>query len=165
MDASAPPQPASRPAVVLIVDDEPEILLTLEASFRRHLPNVQVYTALGSAPALRILEDRPVDLILSDYRMPGMAGIDLLALARRLRPGVMGVMMTAYPEIDVAIRGVNERLVQRFLTKPFKAREVVEAVSELLEQRRAEQMREQAFARSQEVLRRCLDHPSPPPGC
>lgn len=162
MDASAPPQPASRPAVVLIVDDEPEILVTLEASFRRHLPQVQVYTALGSAPAVRVLEERHVDVIISDYRMPGMPGIELLALAQRLRPAVMGVMMTAFPEIDVAIRGVNERLIHRFLTKPFKGREVVDAVSALLEQRRAAELREQAFARSQDILRRCLD---PPAGC
>lgn len=153
-----PPTPSQKP-LVLIVDDEPEILLTLEATFRRAMPDVEIVTALGSAPALRVLEERPVDLILSDHRMPGITGIDLLALARRLRPDAVGVMMTGHPELEVAVRGVNERLLARLLTKPFKAREVVATVSALLEERQAARMREQAFSRSFDLAARRADGP------
>ena len=138
------------------MDDEPEIRATLAATFRRALPGVDVVTAESGEAGLRALQDRPFDLILSDHCMPGMRGLDFLARARDLQPGSARVIMTAHPEMDLAERGLNEDILQRFLTKPFRPREVVATVTALLALRQGRLMQEQAFARSFDLARRTL---------
>ncbi|MCA1811798.1 MAG: response regulator, partial [Halobacteriales archaeon] len=85
-----------RAVTMLAVDDEPDILegfaMLLEENLRVH-----VVTATSGAEGLKILEHTPVDLVISDYRMPGMDGCAFLERAHRLAPGVPLVMVTAYP--------------------------------------------------------------------
>lgn len=145
---------------MLVVDDEPEILAVLTAAFRRALPEVTVVTAPSGEAALARLAERPFDLVLSDNLMPGMSGIDFLARARDVRPDATRVLMTGHPEADLAIRGLNERLLTRFLTKPFRPVEVAEVVRGLLDERRARAQQERAFAHSIDVLRRQVVPPA-----
>jgi response regulator RpfG family c-di-GMP phosphodiesterase len=116
-----------------------------------------VVTAEDGEAGLTVLRARPFDLVLSDHCMPGMGGLDLLAHARAIQPESLRVLMTAHPEMDLVLRGKNEVLLQRFLTKPFRPKEVVAVVQELLAQRRGHLLKEQAFQRSMALVQRRMD--------
>lgn len=159
-----PPQPSSlalREQAILLVDDEPEILATLSALLRRAMPRAEIRTAGGAEEGLRLVTDRAFDVVMSDHRMPGVTGIEFLRRVRDVRPDTIRILMTAYPEMDLAIRGLNERIVDRFVTKPFHGRDVVEAVTTLIEARQTRLLQEHAFARSFDVLRRQVMPGSP----
>lgn len=163
VDPTLPPNAFTSPGqAILIVDDEPEIRATLAATFRRALPGVEVTTAENGLAGLEALRSRAFDLVLSDHQMPGMGGLDLLAHARDLQPESVRVLMTGYPELDLAMRGLNEKILERFLTKPFRAMDVAALATSLLEERRARRMQGEAFRRSMELLRRRVGEPADP---
>jgi CheY-like chemotaxis protein len=87
---------SGRQRVLLLVDDEERILSALRRSLRRE--GWTLLTAESAEEALALLEARPVDLILSDSRMPGLGGLELFERARRLRPEAARVMLTGWPE-------------------------------------------------------------------
>jgi response regulator RpfG family c-di-GMP phosphodiesterase len=86
---------AARP-VLLLVDDEERILAALRRTLRRE--GFEILCAESPASALALLEERAVDVILSDHKMPGMSGLALLARAARLRPGAARLLITGWPE-------------------------------------------------------------------
>jgi len=99
------------PPTLLIVDDEVGILAALRRCLRRE--GFRILTATAPEEALALLEREPVDVILSDQRMPGLSGTQLLAEARRRRPGVRGVLLTGWSETvpEEALRGLGVRSV------------------------------------------------------
>ena len=107
--------PARRPRL-LIVDDEPRILSALRRSLRRE--GFEIVTADSTAEALRSLEAEPFDLILSDHKMPGMTGLQLLERAAEHSPGAIRLLITGWTEAipDDDIRAVGVRAV---ITKPW----------------------------------------------
>lgn len=111
---------AERPRTVLLVDDEPDIRESLKAFLEARLPGLRVLTCASGTEALRTLEHEAVDLIITDYRMPGMDGLEFLRQAQRVAPRVPRIMVTAYPELELAMRAINEGGVQKFVTKPVK---------------------------------------------
>ena len=94
------PNPAPL-ATLLLVDDEENIL----SSLRRLLRNqgYEIFTATGGEQALAMLEERPVDLVISDARMPGMDGATLLAEVQRRWPDCMRILLTGYADIGTTI--------------------------------------------------------------
>lgn len=139
---------------VLIVDDEPGILASLAVSLRRRLPGVEVRTAASAEEAMELLARERFDVVLSDQRMPGMQGMDFLAHLRAHVPRAGRVMMTAYPEMDLAVRGLNEVGLEHLLQKPFSMTEAVGVVGKLLEERHVRAQRQRAFARTVSQLAR-----------
>jgi C4-dicarboxylate-specific signal transduction histidine kinase len=114
-----------RPSV-LCVDDEPNLLAGLEHTLRRRF---QVVTAPGGAEALRLLElPRSFDVIISDYRMPGMDGAEFLRRSRDTAPEAVRVLLTGHASLEGAIAAVNEGHVFRFLMKPCPPEVLVGAV-------------------------------------
>lgn len=150
------------PSVVLVVDDEEEIRLLLRAALERD-GRVRVVLAGSAEEALRALNHEAVDVILSDHRMPGTTGLDLLARARATHPQAVRILMTAYPEQDMAGRAVNEARLERFFPKPLSLREVVAALHEILDERAAEGQRARAFARSFDAMHRAVARGAPAP--
>lgn len=122
--------------VVLVVDDEPDVLASVGRWLASAVAGVEVATASSGEEALRILGERRVDLILSDYDMPGLDGVLLLTQARQRAPRVPRVLMTAYADERVAIRAINEGDVERFLRKPLELGALSSLVEELLRERR-----------------------------
>jgi thioredoxin reductase (NADPH) len=120
---------ASRPKgtmpVILAVDDDAPVLAAVVRDLRaEYSDRFRVYGAASSGEALRILQDlrlngRCVAMILADQRMPGMTGIDLLRDAIPLFPHAKRVLLTAYADNEVAIRGINEIGLDHYLMKPW----------------------------------------------
>jgi signal transduction histidine kinase len=114
-----------RPSV-LCVDDEPNLLAGLVHTLRRRF---RVVTAESGQEGLRLLETpRPFDVIVSDYRMPGMDGAEFLRRSRQAAPGAVRVLLTGHASLEGAIAAVNEGHVFRFLMKPCPPEVLVGAV-------------------------------------
>lgn len=117
---------------VLIVDDEADILTSLQVFLEEELAGIRVLTARSGGEALSVLERENVALIIADYRMPGMNGLELLAEVRRKRPHVRAMMMTAYPDPTLASRAARECGVGFLLSKPFELDHFVRLVEACL---------------------------------
>jgi DNA-binding NtrC family response regulator len=142
-----------RPSVdaILIVDDEPDILESLTDVFALHLPGVKIHTAESGKRGLEILAKEPIGLVVSDYKMPGMDGLEFLTKARQVAPAAPRILITAYPELNVAVRAINEAQIQNFLTKPITPTALIEAVNA-------------ALLKSRSAAQRAASAPTPPPG-
>jgi DNA-binding NtrC family response regulator len=154
------PAPDQRRQVILLVDDEEDIRESLKALFETCLEGVEVLTAPGGQHALDELDKRPIDLIISDYKMPGMNGLDFLQRAAKKGPSIPRILVTAFPDLDIAIRAINEANIENFFTKPFEPEQVLAVVKTLLHEQRVQEMRERSFARSLDVVRRNLEKKS-----
>src|SRR5215210_2932635 len=100
---------------IMVVDDEPANLRLLERLFRR---DYHVLTADSGEEALRLLEQHDVALLITDQRLPGMTGTELLAHAASLRPHMVKVMLTADADADALVEAINRGQVYRYATKP-----------------------------------------------
>jgi adenylate cyclase len=138
--------------IILVVDDEPDILSTVAGFLESAIPGAIVRACPSATLALDVLALGDVDLVLSDLKMPGMDGLQFLALARSRAEDVPRVLMTAYPETELAIRAINEGRIHQFLTKPLDPAMLSSAVANLLAERVARQYRNEALARSLRVL-------------
>lgn len=101
---------------ILLVDDETAILDTLQILFRGEGWDVSV--ADSGPKALSVLEDEKPDIILTDIRMPGASGLEVLAQAREIDPEIAVILMTAQASLQSAVRAVNEGAYY-YLQKPF----------------------------------------------
>jgi EAL domain-containing protein (putative c-di-GMP-specific phosphodiesterase class I)/CheY-like chemotaxis protein len=107
-----------RQRTLLLVDDEENILSALKRLFRRD--GYRVLTASSGMQGLEVLAENPVDVILSDQRMPGMAGVDFLRHAKDLYPNTIRMTLSGYTDLQSIIDAVNEGAVYKFLTKPWE---------------------------------------------
>jgi CheY-like chemotaxis protein len=120
-----------RRRIILLVDDEPDILYAYQAALEQSL-GVKVETASSAVQALSLLTTLRPDVVISDYRMPAMNGIDFLTRVRGLAPGVPLVMLTAYPDSDLEERARRDVGVARFFSKTIAPGDFVEEMREML---------------------------------
>ncbi|MDP9528673.1 HD domain-containing phosphohydrolase [Pseudomonas protegens] len=128
-------EPGRRPCL-LLVDDEESILNSL-----RRLLRGQPYDVLladSGAKALEMLAQRPVDLVMSDARMPNMDGASLLARVRERYPGTRRILLTGYADVSTIIKAVNEGQIHQYLSKPWNDEELLLVLRQGLEQQHAE---------------------------
>ena len=106
VDATAGPGPKR---TLLLVDDEARILSALRRCLRRE--GYEILLADSVARALQLLDERRVDLVLSDQKMPGMSGVDLLREVRRIQPDAARLLITGWSQAlskaDLAAAGVT----------------------------------------------------------
>ncbi len=102
---------------VLFVDDEPRVLTSMRALFRR---DFNVHLANSGKEALALLKVQPVDVIVTDQRMPGLSGVETLAHVKRLAPNAMRILLTGYADANAIQGSINEGEVFRFLNKPCR---------------------------------------------
>lgn len=113
---------------ILCVDDEDSVLEALQ-----HLMFDEEWTVLvarDGKEALALLETTDVALVLSDYRMPGMNGVELLKAIRERHPQTVRMMLSGYAEAYVVVEAINEGAVERFLGKPWDDDELLRALRE-----------------------------------
>ena len=117
---------------LLVVDDEPEVLHSVHDLLRL---DYRVLTCERGADALRVLESpEPIHVVMSDQRMPGMTGVEVLRHAKRLRPEATRLMFTAYADIKAVIDAINQGNVFRYITKPWDPEELQAVVRQAVEQ-------------------------------
>lgn len=119
---------------ILLVDDEPNILSAL----RRSLASIDVTRLDGEAPklqaftspeaALEHCEEHEFDLIMTDYRMPTMDGVQFLTRLMDIQPSTPRVIISGYADRDAIIAAINEAQLTRFIQKPWDDNELREAV-------------------------------------
>jgi two-component system, probable response regulator PhcQ len=119
--------------MILAIDDDPEILQSL----RRALTGIgcPVLTTEDADQAFAILQDQPIDLLISDIDMPAMNGLELVRRVRTAHPDVVRILLTGHGTFDAARRAINEGEVHRFLQKPFDPGELRRIVADGLARR------------------------------
>lgn len=104
---------------VLFVDDEPSILRAIARLFDEE--DFEVMTALSGPEGLQILErDQEIALVISDYRMPGMNGVQFLAEVCRRWPATVRLVLSGYADTGAVVDAVNEGQIYKFIAKPWK---------------------------------------------
>ncbi|MEW6221323.1 MAG: response regulator [Thermodesulfobacteriota bacterium] len=129
---------------VLVVDDEPDIGFVLCTLLEKWSYRAEVAT--GSEQALRYLGGQRFDVLVTDIRMPGIGGIELLRLARELGPDLQCVMMSAYDDSRTAIEALRLDAVN-FLSKPINFQELESAVEKAMDRLRLVQDARKARSR------------------
>lgn len=102
---------------VLLVDDEPNVIAALRRLLRRD--GYQILSASNGLEGLALLTKTPVDIIVSDQRMPGMTGVEFLRQAKMLYPDTVRIVLSGYTELQSVTDAINEGAIYRFLTKPW----------------------------------------------
>ena len=116
---------------VLVVDDEPDVLRSVYDLLRIDYEVVTCQRASEALDHLKAITD--VAVILSDQRMPGMTGIELLQQARLIRPETTRLLFTAYADIHTVIDAINHGHVFRYIAKPWGAEELESVIRQAVE--------------------------------
>jgi two-component system response regulator HydG len=119
---------------ILVVDDSADTLEVLQRNLQSK--GYQVFTAPGVEDAIRILEQMPVDLVITDLKMPKVSGLDLVRHVRENLKSTEVIMITGYPSIGGAVDAVKTG-AEEYLAKPFTDEELFSAVERTLEKLRS----------------------------
>ena len=118
---------------ILVVDDEPALTFFLQQTLlAKGADKYQVQTAASGEEALQRLQSHSYDLLITDQKMPGIDGLQLIEAAHRIDPGIRTILMTAYGSEEVE-DWARRQSVFRYLTKPFYVQDLRQAVHDALE--------------------------------
>jgi DNA-binding NtrC family response regulator len=114
---------------ILAVDDEPSNLRMLVRLLRNHF---KLHTATNGQEALQIVNRENISLIITDQRMPGMLGTELLRQCRKINPNMISMVVTANNDIDTFLEAISKSGASRVINKPWEPDDMLEAVREAL---------------------------------
>jgi DNA-binding NtrC family response regulator len=124
-----------------LVDDEVNVL----AALKRALSSIPLEELDGERPvietfssiheALNRINSIPVDLVISDYRMPEMSGVEFLAQAIACQPTIARIILSGYADLDAVVSAINKVQISRFINKPWHDFELKSAVVQALSTR------------------------------
>jgi signal transduction histidine kinase len=120
---------------VLVVDDEPLALNLVKRVFASET-DIELHTTTSPAKALEDVARDDIDLVVTDQRMPEMSGLALLRRLREIRPGAQRILVTAFPDMEVALSAINEGMVYRFVLKPWDLQDMRVSIRRALEAKR-----------------------------
>lgn len=140
-------------ARLLVVDDEPDIRTGLRTLLEKEL-RLEVVDAPSGPAALEAMAKGRFNAILSDYKMPVMDGLQFLAKAQESAPDTPRIMMTAYPDLELALQALNDARILHFFTKPLDPDHLIDVLRKVLEAESALRQRDEALQRSLEMMRR-----------
>ncbi len=122
----------SDPATLLVADDDPGLRESLERTLTRE--GYRVVLASDGRAALERVQAGGVDLIVTDLRMPGLTGLELLRAAKAIMPDVDVILLTAFGTVEEAVKAMKDGAYD-FLTKPFRREQLIKLVDKALERR------------------------------
>src|SRR2546425_9448018 len=122
----------SDPATLLIADDDPGLRQSLERTLTRE--GYRVILASDGNAALERLQAGGVDLVLTDLKMPGLSGIELLRAVKAIASEVDVILLTAFGTVEEAVKAMKEGAYD-FLTKPFQRAQLLRLIRQALERR------------------------------
>jgi DNA-binding NtrC family response regulator len=143
---------------VLVVDDETSILDTLRILLRRE--GFDVHTAAGGQRGAEMLAEVRPDVVITDVRMPGVGGLEVMAAAREVDPALPVILMTAQASLQTAVRAVNEGAFY-YIQKPFSNDELLAICRRAVETR---ELKRENHALRSEISRRDRDRAGCPVG-
>jgi two-component system, sensor histidine kinase and response regulator len=114
---------------ILAVDDEPINLRLMERLLRRHYT---VLTATSGEEAIRIVQREDISLIITDQRMPGMLGTELLRKCLTIKPGMVSLVVTANNDTDTAIEAITNSGAIRVINKPWQPEQILATIHDAL---------------------------------
>jgi len=118
---------SNHPCSLLVVDDEPYILGTLASLLGNEF---EIVTADSAETAQEVFARRPIDLILTDQRMPRMSGVQLLEWVRQNYPRTVRLLMTGFAELEEAVEAINRGQVFRYIFKPWHTEELLQILQQ-----------------------------------
>jgi DNA-binding NtrC family response regulator len=121
MAASAKPPKAQADKVptIVIVDDDTDVLLALSDALGAAIPEAQIFPAESAEAALDFIRGHHADLVISDYRMPRLSGVELADILKQTRKPPATILMTGHPSTGLAYRALNEHDFAAIFAKPF----------------------------------------------
>lgn len=128
---------------LLYIDDEQNNIIVFKNAFFRYY---NIFTALSGEEGLKILRENDIDLVITDQKMPGMTGVEVLEQVVREFPDTMRMILTAYSDIEVIMKAINECGIYQYLLKPWDAREVKIVIDNALENHRLTESNKQLLA-------------------
>jgi two-component system, probable response regulator PhcQ len=125
---------------LLIVDDEPNVLnalrrMCMNRAAKPALPEPNVTTFTSPLLALNFLRDHPVDLVISDFRMPEMDGATLLTRVKEIQPDAARIIISACTDMEGIVRAINDAGIFRFVSKPWTDDDLKVTIMEVLAHR------------------------------
>ena len=121
---------------ILYVDDEQNNLVSFKATFRI---KYNVHTALSGDEAMQIIESTPIDIIITDQRMPNMTGVEFLEKVLETHPEPMRILLTGYADMSAVVDAVNKGKIFHYLSKPWNEEELsmsIERAYEVYEEKK-----------------------------
>lgn len=115
---------------ILYIDDEEKNLSSFKAVFRKEY---KVYVASSAQEGIEIMETHPINLVITDQRMPNMTGVEFLERIVDRYPDVTRIILTGYSDVEAIIQAINKGQVYRYITKPWRREELKETIDNALE--------------------------------
>jgi len=140
---------------VLIVDDEEDLTWSIAQHLKKDSKRYELFAVNGGQEALDILKQVPVDLVVSDIRMPEISGLDLLMDIRENYPSTKVIIMTAYGSSEIQ-NEANERGCFKYIEKPFEIQELRNLILDGVEDRKGFEGRVSDFQISDLIQMNCL---------
>jgi putative nucleotidyltransferase with HDIG domain len=116
---------------LLLVDDEPNILNALKRLLRRD--GYTILTASSGEEGLEVLNKQPVGIIISDYRMPAMTGIEFLSRVKELYPDTIRIVLSGFSDLDTVTDAINQGNIYKFISKPWDDAQLRTVIEEAFE--------------------------------
>lgn len=143
---------------ILVVDDEPIILKALDKYLSRF--HYKVHKAEHAVDAMKILREIRVGVIITDYQMPMLSGLEFLQQAKTIQPLATRILITAIQDNETVVQAINDGEIFRFITKPWKGEELIATIHNAAQKfdlsQKNEELREKTLA-ANEDLRRQLE--------
>lgn len=139
-------EPVAEKRRVLVVDDDEALLDVLRRALSRFAPSLEFLTARSAEAALPMMGNGRISLVVSDFRLPGASGLELLTTIGREHPGVRRILLTGDPERDLASTAMGELGVDRLFIKPVDVKSLARVCEHLAHLAQAEWMGEGAHA-------------------
>jgi len=115
----------SEKITILYVDDEENNLISFKATFRL---KYKVYTAISGTAAIDIIKKTPIDIIITDQRMPEMTGVEFLEEVIKIDPFPMRILLTGYTDMGAVIDAINKGKIFHYLNKPWSEEELDQTI-------------------------------------
>jgi DNA-binding NtrC family response regulator len=126
-------KPSGKVREILVVDDLPEIGDFFKSLMRRLREfDIHLVTEVNSARALEMVRERPFDLVVSDFRMRQVDGVDVLRAAYERNPKGCRILMTGYNEIPASMDRIREAQIDAYIQKPLKSQDLLLLIFDFL---------------------------------
>ncbi len=112
---------------VLFLDDDESNLVAFSANFRSQF---EIYTTVSAFEAYNLIEDKSIQVVLADHRMPSISGVDFLETVARDYPDVQRILVTGHCDMSLLFEAINKGKVGGVLSKPFNPSEISDVVIE-----------------------------------